>query len=161
WMLANRIDATDYAPFQGLRVGYHLTLRQDGARITGEGEKQTENGAPLPPGQRSPIVVTGRLEGGVVTLHFPERGALRTLTAACPATTSRPPVVAASPPAAPASPLSAPAPAAATSAPHPALAPGPLPGMPPVLDPGDIYSEDRPGRLSPVVRGFPSRVYVP
>jgi YVTN family beta-propeller protein len=36
-----------------------------------------------------------------------------------------------------------------------------LPGMPPVSDPNDIYSEDRPGMLSPVVKGYPSRVYVP
>ena len=37
----------------------------------------------------------------------------------------------------------------------------PLPGMPPVLDANDIYSETRPGKLSPVVRDFPRRVYVP
>jgi len=37
----------------------------------------------------------------------------------------------------------------------------PLPGMPPVLDPNDIYAADRPGLLSSVVRGFVSRVYVP
>lgn len=36
-----------------------------------------------------------------------------------------------------------------------------LPGMPPVLDPRDVYAADRPGKLSPVVRNFPSRVYVP
>ncbi|MFI6252282.1 YncE family protein [Streptomyces sp. NPDC051016] len=36
-----------------------------------------------------------------------------------------------------------------------------LPGMPPVLDPHDVYAADRPGRLSPVVKDFPSRVYVP
>ncbi|MFI5872793.1 YncE family protein [Streptomyces sp. NPDC051445] len=36
-----------------------------------------------------------------------------------------------------------------------------LPGMPPVLDPKDVYAADRPGRLSPVVKDFPSRVYVP
>ncbi|MFI9605340.1 YncE family protein [Streptomyces sp. NPDC004069] len=36
-----------------------------------------------------------------------------------------------------------------------------LPGMPPVLDPTDVYAADRPGKLSPVVRDFPSRVYVP
>ncbi|MFJ9544048.1 hypothetical protein ACIRPX_43535 [Streptomyces sp. NPDC101225] len=36
-----------------------------------------------------------------------------------------------------------------------------LPGMPPVLDPSDVYAADRPGRLSPVVKDFPSRVYVP
>ncbi|MER5357164.1 beta-propeller fold lactonase family protein [Streptomyces sp. NPDC002785] len=36
-----------------------------------------------------------------------------------------------------------------------------LPGMPPVLDAKDIYAADRPGKLSPVVKDFPSRVYVP
>ncbi|MEU8589951.1 hypothetical protein AB0C59_23580 [Streptomyces sp. NPDC048664] len=36
-----------------------------------------------------------------------------------------------------------------------------LPGMPPVLDPADIYTADRPGQLSEVVKDFPSRVYVP
>ncbi|MGC5362958.1 hypothetical protein ACPXCE_14950 [Streptomyces sp. DT24] len=42
----------------------------------------------------------------------------------------------------------------------PAAPPG-LPGMPPVLDPRDVYAADRAGRLSPVVRKFPPRVYVP
>jgi len=37
----------------------------------------------------------------------------------------------------------------------------PLPGMPPVLDPDDVYAADRPGQLSPAVRRFPARVYVP
>jgi YVTN family beta-propeller protein len=37
----------------------------------------------------------------------------------------------------------------------------PLPGMPPVTDPKDMYSHDRPGMLSPVVKDFPSLVYVP
>ncbi|MFF9493568.1 YncE family protein [Streptomyces flaveolus] len=36
-----------------------------------------------------------------------------------------------------------------------------LPGMPPVLDPKDVYAADRPNKLSPVVKGFPSRIYVP
>ena len=37
----------------------------------------------------------------------------------------------------------------------------PLPGMPAVLDPKDVYAANRPGKLSPVVAGFPERVYVP
>jgi YVTN family beta-propeller protein len=37
----------------------------------------------------------------------------------------------------------------------------PLPGMPPVIDPRNVYSEDFAGKLSPVVKDFPSRVYVP
>lgn len=38
---------------------------------------------------------------------------------------------------------------------------GPLPGMPPVLDPADIYAADHAGKLSDTVKNFPSRVYVP
>lgn len=33
--------------------------------------------------------------------------------------------------------------------------------MPPVLDPSDIYAADHAGNLSPAVRDFPSRIYVP
>jgi YVTN family beta-propeller protein len=42
-----------------------------------------------------------------------------------------------------------------------AAAANPLPGMPPVLDPTDIYSADRPNALADVVKDFPARVYVP
>lgn len=40
-------------------------------------------------------------------------------------------------------------------------APPGLPGMPPVLDARNVYAADAPGKLSPVVKDFPSRVYVP
>jgi YVTN family beta-propeller protein len=36
-----------------------------------------------------------------------------------------------------------------------------LPGMPPVFDTDNLYSADRAGMLSPVVKNFPARVYVP
>jgi YVTN family beta-propeller protein len=36
-----------------------------------------------------------------------------------------------------------------------------LPGMPPVLNGNNIYSADGPGMLSPAVKNFPYRVYVP
>src|SRR5947207_15680195 len=38
---------------------------------------------------------------------------------------------------------------------------GPLPGMPPVLDPLDIYAADRAGHLARAVSRFPSLIYVP
>ncbi|HXZ77480.1 MAG TPA: hypothetical protein VEH31_42325, partial [Streptosporangiaceae bacterium] len=74
---------------------------------------------------------------------------------------------------------------APASAPHPATAPArhaspappsaatwqvagpvsdlsvPLPGMPPVANPADIYADAGPDMLSPVVRGVPYRIYVP
>jgi YVTN family beta-propeller protein len=34
-------------------------------------------------------------------------------------------------------------------------------GVPPLIDPHDVYAADRPGMLAPAVRHFPSRVYVP
>jgi YVTN family beta-propeller protein len=45
---------------------------------------------------------------------------------------------------------------AATSANDPAL-----PGMPPLLDPHNIYAADRSGNVSQTIARFPSRVYVP
>ncbi len=54
-----------------------------------------------------------------------------------------------------------------THGPHPSAAESAgaaadrLPGMPPPLNAHDLYAADRPGRLSPVVKDFPSRVYVP
>ncbi len=36
-----------------------------------------------------------------------------------------------------------------------------LPGMPPVLNTANIYSETAAGRMSPAVKGVPSRIYVP
>jgi len=45
--------------------------------------------------------------------------------------------------------------------PSSAQATTPLVGMPPVTDPNDIYAADRPNNLSPVVKNFPKRVYVP
>ncbi|MFF8918512.1 beta-propeller fold lactonase family protein [Streptomyces sp. NPDC015032] len=52
------------------------------------------------------------------------------------------------------------APTGETERAAPPVPPG-LPGMPPVLDAKDVYAADRPGKLSPVVKDFPSRVYVP
>jgi YVTN family beta-propeller protein len=46
--------------------------------------------------------------------------------------------------------------AATSSSPHPTLR-----KAGPRLHARDVYAADRPGRLSPAVRGFPSRVYVP
>src|ERR1039457_2791129 len=72
-------------------------------------------------------------------------------------------VTAANPsPAAPADPAKpAAGPSSASSVSPEKAAENPLPGMPPVADPHDLYSADRPGMLSPVVRDFVSRIYVP
>ena len=43
----------------------------------------------------------------------------------------------------------------------PSMLDEPLPGMPKVSDPNDIYADTQPEKLSPVVRDFPVRLYVP
>ncbi len=40
-------------------------------------------------------------------------------------------------------------------------APNALPGMPRIAKRDDIYTADRPGNLSPAVRNYPARIYVP
>jgi DNA-binding beta-propeller fold protein YncE len=49
----------------------------------------------------------------------------------------------------------------AVPSPAGAAAQTPLPGMPPVLDPRDVYAAARPGELSAVVRDDVPRIYVP
>jgi YVTN family beta-propeller protein len=53
-----------------------------------------------------------------------------------------------------------PAPATAAPAPAPAHV-ATVPGMPPVIDPSDLYSETRTGHLSAAVKGDLERIYVP
>src|SRR5215468_1399441 len=43
----------------------------------------------------------------------------------------------------------------------PAAAPATVPGMPPIVDASNLYSETAAGKLSPAVAGDPARVYVP
>ena len=76
WELSNRIVTTDYDAYRGLNLGYRLTLRQDGRRVTGTGVKVSENGSPV--GRPTPIRVTGRIEGSTVMLSFTEEGTERT-----------------------------------------------------------------------------------
>lgn len=42
-----------------------------------------------------------------------------------------------------------------------ASVPEPLPGMPPLVDPANVYSETAAGRVSPALRDDPARIYVP
>jgi hypothetical protein len=74
WELTNRVVSTDYEGFRGLNLGYRITLRQNGSRITGSGFKVSENGTAA---GRTPITISGRMEGSSVVLTFTEQGATR------------------------------------------------------------------------------------
>jgi serine/threonine-protein kinase len=77
WEVANAIEDSSHPAYRGLRLGYEITLRQHGRRISGEGHKVSENGAPLAGPRRTPILVTGMRRGRDVSLTFMERGAER------------------------------------------------------------------------------------
>lgn len=77
WEMTNRIESTNYAQYKGLRLGYRIKLEQEGNRITGRGQKWTEDGRTLPASARTPIRVTGTIDGRKVTLEFTEQGAKR------------------------------------------------------------------------------------
>ena len=77
WEMTNRIEETNYAQYKGLRLGYRVQLEQDGNRLTGRGQKWTEDGRTIGSSGRSPITVTGKIEGRKVTLSFTEHGAKR------------------------------------------------------------------------------------
>ena len=77
WEVANEIEDSSHPAYRGLRLGYEITLRHRGRRISGEGHKVSENGAPLPGPRRTPILVTGMRRGRDVSLTFMERGAER------------------------------------------------------------------------------------
>jgi YVTN family beta-propeller protein len=52
-------------------------------------------------------------------------------------------------------------PSSSPASPSPSVDASLLPGMPPPLNPHDLYAADRPGQLSPAVRGDLPRIYVP
>jgi hypothetical protein len=76
WNLTNRVVSTDYEGFRGLNLGYRITLQQNGSRITGSGVKVTENGSAA--AARTPITISGRIEGSSLVLTFTEQGSTRT-----------------------------------------------------------------------------------
>jgi penicillin-binding protein 1A len=78
WELTNTIESTNYSAYKGLRLTYRVQLEQDGDRVTGRGQKWAEDGGPVSAGARSPINLSGRIEGRRVILQYTERGARRT-----------------------------------------------------------------------------------
>jgi penicillin-binding protein 1A len=78
WELTNTIESTNFSAYKGLRLTYRVQLEQDGDRVTGRGQKWAEDGGLVSAGARSPINLTGRVEGRRVILQYTERGARRT-----------------------------------------------------------------------------------
>ncbi len=72
WEVTNRVDPTSLGEDRGLQVTYRIALRQEGTRISGEGERWAVDGRQLL--ARAPVDLTGSIDGREVRLRFVERG---------------------------------------------------------------------------------------
>lgn len=77
WHVINTVHKTAYKSFDNMKVGFRLKINQHGKEFTGKGEKFSENGQTLPAASRTPIHVTGSIDGDKVVATFVEDGRMR------------------------------------------------------------------------------------
>jgi hypothetical protein len=77
WNIVNTVQKTSYNSFNNLKVGFDLSIQQNGEGFTGTGQKVSENGRSLPAGSRTPIHVKGSIHGDRVEATFFEEGTAR------------------------------------------------------------------------------------
>ena len=77
WRLINTVEKTNFKSFHNLQLGFHLKINQNGREFTATGEKFSENGQTLPANSRTPIQLTGSIEGDKVVATFVEDGERR------------------------------------------------------------------------------------
>ena len=77
WKVVNVVEKTSYRSFSNLKIAFLLHIKQTGPNFTAEGEKLSENGRVLPATNRTPIRVTGSVDGERVEATFIEEGMRR------------------------------------------------------------------------------------
>ena len=77
WHVINTVQSTAYKSFDNMKVGFRLKINQQGKDFTANGEKFSENGQTLPADSRTPIHVTGSIDGDNVVATFVEDGRMR------------------------------------------------------------------------------------
>jgi hypothetical protein len=77
WRVVNTVEKTAYKSFDNLQVGFRVKIDQKGNEFTASGEKFSENGQTLPANNRTPIRVTGSIDGDSVVATFVEEGKVR------------------------------------------------------------------------------------
>lgn len=77
WQVINTVQQTAYKSFDNMKVGFRLQINQRGKEFTGRGEKFSENGQTLAAANRTPIHVTGSIDGDKVVATFVEDGSVR------------------------------------------------------------------------------------
>ena len=77
WLMNTRVESSGVNRYEGLRLGYRITLRQDGNRISGSGWKVSEDNRAIGKAARTPITLAGTLDADRAELTFTERGKRR------------------------------------------------------------------------------------
>ena len=77
WSIVNTVETTAYRSFKNLKLGFDLSIDQNGNSFTGRGLKVSENGRTLPVNSRTPIQVKGSINGDRVEAVFYEEGTAR------------------------------------------------------------------------------------
>ena len=77
WTVVNTVQKTSYRSYQDLKIGFDLSISQNGNSFTGKGQKISENGRDLPADSRTPIEVKGSIEGNRIEATFSEQGTMR------------------------------------------------------------------------------------
>lgn len=77
WNVINTVEKTGYKSYNNMEVGFRLRIKQKGKDFTATGEKFSENGRNLPQNGRTPIHVTGSIDGDKIVATFVEDGSLR------------------------------------------------------------------------------------
>lgn len=77
WMMNTRVESSRLERYEGLRLGYRVTLRQHGNRINGTGWKISEDEQAIGATARTPITFEGTLNDDRLELTFTEQGRRR------------------------------------------------------------------------------------
>jgi hypothetical protein len=77
WNVVNTIETTSYSTYKNMKIGFALSINQNGSTFTGNGKKVSENGRSLPAGSRTPIQVKGSIKGDRIEATFFEAGSAR------------------------------------------------------------------------------------
>ena len=77
WTVVNTVQKTSYRSYEALKIGFDLSISQNGKSFIGKGQKVSENGRSLPANSRTPIEVKGSINGNRVEATFLEHGAVR------------------------------------------------------------------------------------
>jgi len=90
WEFETTVESTSYDKFQGMKLTYEVFLTQNNEQLSGKGEKFKEdlNGAVMEyiGTQRTPIIVTGRVEKKflgkhIIHIQYELKGKIRDTTA--------------------------------------------------------------------------------